>query len=497
VKKLLALSLGFVLTFGSGCSRDASDGELTGEEKTPPAVGQEDPYSSELLSSVDDLPESIQRLLEPWTGDLDGMTERRVVRLLTVFSPMYYFLDGPRQRGIVYETATEFEKSLNTTLGRKRLKVQVIIVPVPREQLIPALVEGRGDIAAANLTITPERAEVVDFSIPIMRGVSEIVVTGPAAPRPASLADLAGETLRLRRESSYWESIDRLNGSLVAAGKDPVRPEAADPHHADEDLLEMVNAGMLPMTIIDDHKARAWSGVFEEIVLHPDLAVRTGGEIAWAIRKDSPRLAESINAFIRKHREGTLFGNVVYDRYLGNVKWVENAHDPAGRERFREMEALFKEYGERYSIDWLLLAAQAYQGSRLDQSKRSRRGAVGVMQLMPAAAKQVGISGIDQLENNIHAGVKYMRHIMDHYLADEGLDPTQRSLLALAGYNAGPSRIKRLRHKAKKAGLDPNVWFDNVEVVTARAIGSEPVRYVGNIAKYYVAYKMIELDRGS
>jgi len=494
MKRLLALLLA-VGMLAPGCSPGTSDGAdagAAGDGTSSPPATVEDPYSSALLSSVDDLPDAIQRLLEPWTGDLDGMVERRVVRLLTVFSPMYYFLDGPDQRGIVYETATEFEKVLNKKLDRRRLKVRVLIVPVPREQLIPALIEGRGDIAAANLTITPERLEFVDFSKPIMRDVTEIVVTGPAADPVCSLDDLAGEELRLRRESSYWESIERLNESLVPAGHPPVRLVAADPYHADEDLLEMVNAGLLPMTIIDKHKAEAWSGVFKDIVLHEDLAIHTGGEIAWAFRKDSPQIAEAIDTFFRKHRQGTLFGNVVYRRYLDDVGWIDNVRLPARQERFAEMTGLFRKYGEQYSIDWLFIAAQGYQESRLDQKKRSRRGAVGVMQLMPAAAKQVGVTDIDKLENNIHAGVKYMRHIMDDYLADEALDPGQRAMLALAAYNAGPSRIKRLRRKAEKAGLDPNVWFDNVEVVTAREVGSETVRYVSNVAKYYVAYKMIE-----
>lgn len=256
-------------------------------------------------------------------------------------------------------------------------------------------------------------------------------------------------------------------------------------------LLELVNAGVAPMTIVDSHKARFWGQFFENLDVREDLALRRGGEIAWAIRKSSPQLKQELNAFVRKHRKGTLFGNVVYKRYLEDNRWVANTLDAQGQLRFHELEKLFQRYGAQYDLDWLLLAAQAYQESGLDQSRRSRAGAIGVMQLLPATAREVGFPDIDDVENNIHAGVRYLRRVMDHYLADQDIDPAQRQLLALAAYNAGPTRIRRLRGKAEAAGLDPNVWFQNMEVVAARHIGAEPVRYVSNIVKYYVAYHLL------
>jgi membrane-bound lytic murein transglycosylase MltF len=142
----------------------------------------------------------------------------------------------------------------------------------------------------------------------------------------------------------------------------------------------------------------------------------------------------------------------------------------------------------------MLVAAQAYQESGLDHSKRSRAGAVGVMQVLPttAASRQVGIPDIDDLENNIHAGVKYLHFLAEHYFNDPEMDALNRGLFTFAAYNAGPTRIQRLRREAKQRGLDPNRWFENVEVVVAEQVGSEPVRYVSNIYKYYVAYKLEE-----
>jgi membrane-bound lytic murein transglycosylase MltF len=424
------------------------------------------------------------------------MIERRVIRLLTVFSPMYYYLDGPEQRGIVYESALQFEKGLNKALKRRRLQVRVVIIPIPRNDLIPALVEGRGDIAAANLTITPERLEQVDFSEPILREVSEIIVTGPAADDVATLDDLAGREIHLRAASSYWSSVERFNEQLHSAGKKPMRPIEAPRYFSDEGLLEMVNAGVIPMTIIDRHKADFWAQFFDNIVLHPDVALRSGGEIGWAFRKESPQLAGRLNEFVRRHRKGTLFGNVIFNRYLREGRWVRSPLDTPERARLEEISSLLRKYAGEYRFDWTLIAAQAYQESRLRQDLRSHRGAVGVMQILPTTAAEIGISDITSLENNIHAGVKYLRYIVDRYFDDEEIEPAQRHLFGLAAYNAGPRRIVRLRAAARSKGFDPNRWFDNVEVLAARSIGSETVRYVGNIAKYYVAYRMIATQLG-
>ena len=453
-----------------------------------PPIASEPTEKPAPLSGLDELPLEIERLMAPWSGDLDGMAERRVVRILTVHNPMLYHLNGARQAGLVYEAATEFEKALNRKLGRKRLKIVVLIIPVERDQLLPRLIDGHGDIVAANLTITSERLEQVDFSTPALSNVSEVVVTGPDAPLLGSIEDLAGREVSLRPSSSYWSSMERLNETLRATGKPAVKLTPIHSYLEDHDLLEMVNAGLLPWTIVDSHKAKFWAQVLKRISVRSDLTVRDGGQIGWAFRKDSPRLREVVDEFVRKHRKGTLFGNVIYKRYLEDTAWLEGAMQGADRNRMRETSPYFRRFSSQYNFDWRLVAAQAYQESALKQDLRSHAGAIGVMQLMPIAAKQVGISDIDVLENNIHAGVKYMRYIVDHYLDDDSLDPTEQHLLALAAYNAGPTRIKRLRALTESKGLDPNVWFDNVEIVVARNVGIEPVRYVSNIVKFYVAY---------
>jgi membrane-bound lytic murein transglycosylase MltF len=172
---------------------------------------------------------------------------------------------------------------------------------------------------------------------------------------------------------------------------------------------------------------------------------------------------------------------------------VKNARSDEDRQRFLSMVELFKKYGDEYGLDYLLMAAQAYQESGLDQSKRSHVGAIGVMQVMPATArdKAVGIPDIEKLESNIHAGIKYNRWMIDTYYNEPGLTPLNRGLLAFASYNAGPAKVAALRRQAAAEGLDPNKWFNNVELIAAKRIGRETVTYVANIYKYYLAYQMM------
>jgi membrane-bound lytic murein transglycosylase MltF len=388
-----------------------------------------------------------------------------------------------------------FEDDLNGRLKTGHLRVQVIFIPVGRDELLPGLVEGRGDIAAANLTITDERREQVDFSNPIATGVSEIVVTGPASSPIQSVQDLSGQEVFVRQSSSYYESLQRLNAELEKAGKAPVRLKLAPETLEDEDLLEMVNAGLVRLVVVDDYKAEFWSQIFPKIRLHPDVAVRTGGAIGWAFRKDSPKLAAAVNRFIAANRKGTTLGNEIFNRYLRNAKYVRNALDPDELRKYNQTVALFRKYGERYDFDALMLTAQGYQESQLDNQRRSKAGAVGVMQVLPTTGKEMQVGDVRQLDPNIHAGTKYLRFMVDRYFADAPMDPVDKMLFAFASYNAGPAKVARLRKEAKAAGLNPNVWFNNVERIAAKRIGRETVQYVSNIFKYSVAYRLIQDER--
>lgn len=434
---------------------------------------------------------------KPWVGDLGEMVERGVIRVLTVYSKTFYFVDRGTQRGVSYEMFREFESELNAKLALnqplpgKWLRVQVVFIPVARDELLPALIAGKGDIAAANLSVTEERMKRVDFSTPVYTDVSEVVVSGVASPQLASIDDLAGMEVMVHKSSSFHEHLVSLNRRFASENKPPViireAPESLEP----EDLIELVNAGLLPFTVVDKPLADFWKQVYPKVTVRADIAVHTGSNIAWAIRKDSPQLKAALDEFVAGHRKGTLLGNVIVKRYLADTKYLNDAASESERSKFSAVAKYFQKYGEQYDVDWLLMAAQGYQESQLNQSVKSRVGAIGIMQVMPATGKDLGVGDISQVEPNIHAGVKYMRWMIDQYYGDEPMTRLDKALFALASYNAGAGRIASFRREAARRGLDPNVWFHNVEYISAEKAGSETVTYVANIYKYYIAYSLI------
>jgi len=440
---------------------------------------------------------------KPWTGDLDGMIERRVIRVLTVHSKTFYFNDKGTQRGTVVDAFRLFERELNKKLAaekrlrNKNLKVRVVFTPMPRDQLLSGLAAGRGDIAAANLTITPERQKLVDFTVPVMSDVSEVVVAGPASPKLARLDDLSGKEVFVRKSSSYYESLVALNARFAARNELPVTLREAPEMLEDEDLLEMLNAGLIALIIVDRHKADFWKKIFPNLTVYDNVAVRTGGEVAWAMRKGSPRLKAMLDSFVTRNKVGTSTGNQLLTRYLKNVKYVKNAASENERKKFRALIQYFRKYGEQYGLDWVLMVAQGYQESQLNQSARSPDGAIGVMQLMPATGKDMRVGDVRETEANIHAGIKYMRFMIDQYYEKEPMTSLDKALFAFASYNAGVAQIARLRKEAAKRGLDPNVWFRNVEYVAAETVGQETLTYVSNIYKYYIAYRLALENRAT
>ena len=440
---------------------------------------------------------------KPWTGDLDGMIQRRIIRVLTVHSKTFFFHDKGVQRGTVVDFFRLFEDEFNKKLAAEKklkdrnLKVRVVFIPIRRDQLLPALVAGKGDIAAANLTITPERQQLVDFSAAGLSNVSEVVVAGPASPKIARLDDLSGQEFFVRKSSSYYESLAALNKKFAAAKKPSARLREAPETLEDEDLLEMLNAGLIALIVVDKHKADFWKQIFPKLTVHDDIAVRTGGEIAWAFRKGSPQLKAVLDDFATRHKVGTAAGNQMLTRYLKNVKYVKNAASEEERRKFTALIQYFQKYGEQYDVDWVLMGAQGYQESQLNQNAKSAVGAIGVMQVMPATGKDMKVGDITQVEPNIHAGIKYMRWMMDTYYGKEPMTKLDKALFAFASYNAGAGRISSLRKEAAKRGLDPNVWFQNVEYVVAEKIGQETITYVSNIYKYYIAYRLVMENRAA
>ena len=505
---------GLILLSAAGCSSSSSPSQSSasgGASSSPPAQavpaaaaeaagsavplptkpGDDQPLPN-VPSPEDAMPSEARGLINrPFTGDFDAMVKRRVIRAGVVYNRTQYYIDRGQQRGISYEALHLLEEEINKRLKTGLLKVYVAIIPLARDQLFSSLGEGKVDLVAATLTITPERRKVAEFSIPTRTNVSEIVVTAPNVPPVSNPEELSGREVFVRKSSSYYESLTRLNEGLVSKGKPPVVIKEAPEALEDDDILEMVNAGLVELTVVDDFVAEFWQKVFTGVKPLENVAVRTGGEIAVGVRKNNPQMLQAVNMWIKKYGPRTAFGNLMERRYLENVAYVKDAAAEKERAKLRQLVKFFQVYGDKYDVDYLLMAAQGYQESRLDQSVKSHVGAIGVMQVMPATGKELAVGDITKMEPNIHAGVKYFRFMMDTFYKNEPMDRLNKGLMTLASYNAGPGRMRQLRAETARRGLNPNVWFGNVERVTSEKVGRETVEYVANIYKYYVAYRLV------
>jgi len=425
-------------------------------------------------------------------GDLDGMVKRRQIRVLVIPSRSGFFYDKGQPHGIYYEAFDEFQRFVNNKYKSRSLKISVTYLPVRIEQLQQALLQGMGDVIGFPLIPTPEREQLALFTAPIYPNVKQIIVTGPKLPQISTLEDLSGKEVYANPLTVYYQNLQRLSESLQKAGKAPILVKAADPNLNDEDMLEMVNAGLIPATVTINVRANFWAQVFPHLTVHHNIVVKEEGQLEWATRKDSPQLRELLNEFVKGHAVGTSFGNTLARRYTQSTKWVRDSTSTEEMTKFQAYVRYFEKYAAEYNFDYLMLVAQGYQESLLDQSRRNPSGAVGIMQVIPknAAASPINISNVEVAQYNIEAGAKMLRNIADTYFNDPKLDALNKTLMVFASYNAGPNRIARLRKQASTEGLDPNQWFGNVELVVAKDIGQETVQYVSNIYKYYVAYEL-------
>lgn len=458
----------------------AQAGAVEDSDELPPATGEE------LLAIVN----------EPWKGDLDGIRERGLLRVITTYNRTNFFIENGQGRGLEFEAMTRFgawfadRRTADAARGGPALAIKIVYVPVPREELIPALLAGRGDVIAAGMTVTEERARRVLFTEPYIRRVDEVLVRHRNAPALETIDDLSGKTLLLTRGTSYVPNARALSDRLVAAGRAPIRIVEAPPYLETEDVLELVNADAAHYTVADDHLAEVWDKLLPDIVVQHGVHLVSGGTIAWAVHPEAKALKAALDAFGRILLADRATAMTIYRRYFENVTFIQNPWDETARGRVRQLAPHFRNASERVGFEWLLMTAQGFQESRLDQNARSPVGARGVMQLMPATAREVGVRNIDDPEDNIHGGVRYMERLRSTYFDDPAIPPEVQIQFALAAYNAGPNRINRLRQEAAKEGLDPNQWFGHVERVVQRRVGSEPVRYVANIFAIYATYAM-------
>jgi membrane-bound lytic murein transglycosylase MltF len=436
---------------------------------------------------------ALQLQTQAFKGDWDVISERGTIRIAVPYSRTLYFNDRGAQRGLTAEDIHEFEQWLKKKYKGNSRPVTVLAIPTTRQSLFSNVRDGHAEIAAGNLTITAERRQSFNFTLPLRSNVSEIVVMNKADPALASLDELAGLEVHVRQTSSYYESLRALNDRFRQARRPQMKLTLVPDELEDEDMMEMLAAGVLRIIVVDDWKAKIWAEIIPNLQLRPGLALRRGANIGWAVRKDTPKLKALLDEFVTHHLKGTQKAEIRLASYQRRFKSLHNATVAHEWKKFEETISFFEKYSEQYGFDHLMLAAQGYQESRLDQKARSRAGAIGIMQLMPSTGRELKVGDITKAEANVHGGTKYMRVLLDRHFRDAKFDEQNRTLFAFASYNAGPNRIAKLRDEAKSYRLDPDKWFDNVEIVASKRIGQETVQYVRNIYKYYTAYRL-QLD---
>ena len=464
-------------------------GAVARQGQTPPLSAEEKSISTSVS-----LPAPFGR----YTDDLDGMVKRGNIRALVMINPIGFFYDNGQPMGIMYDALRALETYVNEKLKTRSIKVEVTFMPVGPDQVDAALTQGVGDVVAYPLVITPERKEKVAFTVPLESDIKQVIISGPKFGTVSSFEDLGGKQIYANPLTVPYQALQQINDHLQKAGKPLIMIKPADKYLLEDDLARMVNAGLLPATVTGDSRAKLWSEVLHHLTIHPQPVIASGEQLAWALRRNNPQLKRLLDEFIAPRAAGSSFGNTLERRYLENTRWVVNSTSPEEMKKFESLSGIFQKYASQYDFDYLMAMAQGYQESRLEQSVRSPEGAVGIMQVMPqdAAASPINVPDVWTAEGNIHAGIKMLRVIEDQYLNDPKIDPLNKTLLAFASYNAGPDQIARLREEARKEGLDPNQWFGNVELVVAREIGQVTVTYVGNVYKYYVAYKLAQGQSG-
>ena len=479
----------------STCSRrpdeTASARSAGREQKTTPSGGSAARLATDPPENTFEHPALQQQLVnEKWHGDLDGIVKRRLLRVLVAPNKLGFYFDGSTMHGALYEYCREFERFLNHKLHTGNLAIHLVFIPVGRDNLLPKLAEGYGDLVATMMVTSTQPQYAVDFTDPLYDDAKAVIVSGPGE-QLSRLEDLSGRQVYYFSNTIPYENLRRLSADLQRDGKPPIHLTPAAPDLQVEDLLEMVNAGLVPMTVAEDKIAQYWAKVLPNLKIQSHIVV-AASPLAWVVQQNTPQLKSIVNEFIRDHKVGTVYGNMVRARYLSHIKWAKGALAGEDLAHFEKMVRLFRTYGNKYDFPYLLLAAQGYQESGLNPGLRSKAGAIGVMQIKPstAGAHPIDITGIERIDRNIEAGAKYLRYMVSHYYANEPMDQVTRGLFALASYNAGPDRIQKLRHLAAAEGYDPNRWFNNVEFIAAREIGAETPGYVSNIYKYYLAYKM-------
>lgn len=418
--------------------------------------------------------------------DLADIRQSRVLRVLVNQSRNSSGEVKGEAIGVEYHRLQAFEQYLNGHADGGQA-IHLKIIPRPKEQLIGALQRGDGDLVAPGELLDLPDTPLVSASAPVLDNVPLVLVGAKGARRYARIEQLAGKTVTLPAGSVAGDALQAINQKLAARKLAPVKVEWADPSLAVEDVLEMVQAGIYPMTIVEKPIAGRWAKVMPKLMVQGNLHLGAPRQITWYVRSDASMLHASIDRFTRGYR-APADQDAAFTRVYRKLYQVHNPLAHADRQRLEKLRPVLQRYGREQGIDWLNLAALAFKESQLDPTVRGAGGATGLLQITPSAAQRVGVGNIQNVDNNVQAASRYLALIRKKFFASSKLNERQRMAFVLAAYNMGPERVQAMRAEARRRGLNPNQWFFQVERIAMEQMGMNAVSYVNSVNKYYLAY---------
>jgi membrane-bound lytic murein transglycosylase MltF len=454
------------------------------------ASGQNDRFGDSSTGDGNPDPASLGgALYGVYTDDLPKLRERGVIRVLTTYSRTNFYLERGEIDGFEYRLLTRFERWLNKNRPKGTPPIKLVYIPMPFEDVLPALDRGDGDLAAAFLTVTPARSARVAFSRPYLTGLREVVVTRSGVLHGSGIEALSGLTITLVSGTSFEDTVERVNRSLLGRGLDPAIVRTVGQGVDQEDLLTLVGDGSVEATVSDLPIAKLWQKIVPGLDVHEGWALSEGNEISFAARPDNPELLGAVDAFLGTVplKEIATVGRV----YAEKVHKAETERRTNAKQ-FEHLLDIVKKESAAAGMDWRLVAAQVQKESGFNPRAQSQAGAQGLMQLMPATAREVGVTDPFDPTQNVRGGIKYMLQMRDTHFREGGVTEMERWRFLFAGYNGGPTRINRLREKASASGLDPDIYFNHVERLVIKQRLAETYFYVRQIEAFYLAYSLAE-----
>ncbi|MFZ3182637.1 MAG: lytic transglycosylase F [Pseudomonadales bacterium RIFCSPLOWO2_12_59_9] len=377
-----------------------------------------------------------------------------------------------------------FEQYLNRDNSRK---LSIKLIPKAKNQLLPALLRGEGDLVVPGELLNPGQEQAVSASRALHAQVPVVLVSAKGARRYLRLQQLAGRSLTLAQGSAAEEAIRQVNQQLAARHLAPILIEWADPSLAVEDVLEMVQAGLYPLTAVELPIAERWAKVMPKLRIDRHLQLDNRGDMHWYLSRQAPMLGATLERFLQSY-VSPADQDAAFLRVNRRAYRVHNPLARADRQKLEKLRPLLQRHALQNDFDWLSLAALAYKESSFNPRARGGNAPSGLMQITASAAQSVGVSNSKSLEGNVQAAAKYMGMLRRRFFASPQIAESERLAFVLAAYNMGPERVQGLRAEARRRGLNPNQWFFQVERVAMEQVGMGVVGYVSSVNKYQLAF---------